>query len=111
MSSKLWSWSPISILLLFLSGGILKDLLILEEAALRDEHLDIIINRIGQQLPVNSVKDFALHRYDIVSGVPSLDHIVQCISTWVLDLQELGRDKQAAKRNQDCIILFVPWHL
>tara|TARA_B110000285_G_C15131443_1_gene623858 strand:- start:466 stop:744 length:279 start_codon:yes stop_codon:yes gene_type:complete len=92
MSGKLRCWSAISILLLIQRRGVLKDLLVLKEAPLRDEHLDEVVDRISQELPVNSVKDLAFHRYNIVSGVPSLYHIVEGIGTRVLDLQELGGD-------------------
>lgn len=73
----------------------LEDLFVLKEAALRDEQLHVVVDGKHHQLPVNDVEDFALHGYDEVTVVPIAHLVVECVCSWVLDLQILGGNQKA----------------
>jgi hypothetical protein len=91
--------------------GILEDVLIFEEAPLTDKDFDVVVYWEEHELPVDGVKNLALHVDDDISGVSLMDHIIECISTWILRLQILGGDQQCHKRDQDGIIISFAWHL
>ena len=81
--------------------------LVLEQAALGDEELDVVVQREVQQLPVDGLEDDTLGRDDLVSRVPVLHLVVESIGTGVLDLEVLRGDEKAAKTDQECVVLFV----
>ena len=90
--------------------GILEDVLIFEEASLTDEDFDVVVYWEKHELPVDSVKNLALHVDDDICGISLMDHIIQCISTWILRLQILCGNEQCHKRDQDGIIISFVWH-
>lgn len=91
--------------------GILEDVLIFEEASLADEDFDVVVYWEEHQLPVDGVKNLALHVDDDRGGISLVDHVVEGVSTRVLRLQILGGDQQCHKRDQDGIVVSVLGHL
>ena len=85
----------------------LEDLLVLEEATLRDEELHVVIDREHHQLPVQDVEHLAFHGDDEITVVSIAHLVVQSICSWILDLQVLCRDQKAHERDQNSVILFV----
>ena len=90
--------------------SILKDVLIFEEASLPDEDFDVVVNWEEHELPVDCVKNLTLHVDDDISGISLMDHIIECVSTWILRLQIFGRNQECHKRDQDGIIISFVWH-
>ena len=82
-------------------------LLVLKEASLRDEQLDIVVYGEDHQLPVDDVEDLTLSRYDEVAIVPVAHLVVKSIGTRIFDLQVLGGDEEADERDEYCIVLFI----
>jgi hypothetical protein len=81
--------------------------LLLEQAALGDEELHVVVQREVQQLPVNGLEDDAFSRDDLVGRVPIGDLVVESIGAWVLNLKVFGGDQQAAKTDEECVVLLV----
>lgn len=84
-----------------------KDLLVLKEAALRDEELHVVIDGEDHELPVNDVEDFTLGCNDQVAIVPVAHLVVQSVSARVLYLQVLGRNEEADERDEHRVVLFI----
>jgi hypothetical protein len=78
---------------------------------LRDEDLDVVVNGEDHKVPVDDIQDLSLHGDDVVGRVPPLDHVVEGLGTWILDLEVLGRDQEAHQRDEDGVILLVSGHL
>lgn len=107
---QLWRWLlQLSRRLVFvaLPASGLEDLLVLEEATLRDEELHVVVDREHHQLPVQDVEHLAFHRDDEVAVVSIAHLVVQSICSWILDLQVLCRDQKAHERDQNSVILLV----
>ena len=85
----------------------LQESLVLKEAALRDEHLDVVEEREVEQLPVDLLEDFALRLNDLISSVPVADLVVQGVGAGILDLQVLAGDEQAAEADEQRVVLLV----
>jgi hypothetical protein len=83
----------------------LKQLFILEEATLVDEYLEELVHGEDHKLPLECIQDMALGIQDLVIGVPSLNHVVEGVSAWILDLMVLARDHQAHNGHQQGVIV------
>lgn len=81
--------------------------LLLEQAALRDKELHVVVQREVQQLPVNGLENDAFGRDDLVGSVPIADLVVERVGARVLDLEVFGGNQQAAKTDEESIILLV----
>ena len=90
-----------------LPGGGLEDLLVLEEAALRDEELHVVVDREHHQLPVQDVEHLAFCGDDEIAVVSIAHLVVQSICSWIFDLQVLCRDQKAHERDENSVVLFV----
>ena len=73
-----------------------------------DEHFDVVVDGVDHQLPVDDVEDTAFRGDDQVGIVPSVDHIVQSICSWVFDLEVLGRNEEADEGDQQGVIVHSP---
>ena len=111
MSRQLLGWLIDSGEVTLLMVCILEDVLILEQASLTDEDLDVVVNWEEHELPVDRVEDRAFHGDDDVRVISLMHHIIKCVSPWVLGLQILSGYEQCHKRDQDSIIVPILWHL
>ena len=89
----------------------LKDIFILKQATLRDEELDVVVDRENHELPVNYIENTAFHCDDEVCGISTGHHVVQCVRAWILDLKILGRNEKTYQRDQQGIIISDSPHL
>jgi len=83
------------IILRLLRTNLLKNVFILKQATLRYKELDIVIDRENHQLPVDCIKNTALHIDDQVTSISSIDHIIQCVSARIFYLKVFSRDQEA----------------
>jgi hypothetical protein len=88
-----------------------KNVFMLKKAALRNKKSNIIINWEDHKVPIDCVKKNPFHVDNDISRILSLSQIVQCISSWIFDLQILCRNKQSYQRNQKCVIFLILGHL
>lgn len=68
----------------------LKDLVVWEETALRQEEVDKFKNRVLQEFPIDHVQKARFHRYDNFIVISIVSRRVETVSTWILHLDELG---------------------
>ena len=78
---------------------------------MRDEHADVVEQREVHQVPVDCLEHFAFSLDDVIGAVPVADLIIQSICSRILDLEVLRRDEQAAKANQQGVVLAMLGHL
>lgn len=67
-----------------------QNLLVVEETALRNEELDVVVYSVDQEVPVDGLEDLTLHCNDQVSVILALHHVVEGISSWVFNLKVFG---------------------
>ena len=88
MRSQLVSWL-ISHVSLFI--WISQNLFIFKKTSLRYKNFDVVVYREYHEVPIDSLENNAFHIDNVVGWISSLYHVVESLSTWVLDLEVFCR--------------------